>query len=458
MIGKYKLLRAGLGALSLAFLLSCGGGSDVSGGSVSGHIEGDGFTIGGSSGGSSNGDGTGGDGGSSGSASTGGDGSTTTAGNGNDDGSGVGSGGTGVSTADAGTVGAVDGMGSIIVGGLRYNDDNAVIDRRDADAWQLGMTVAVTGTVDPAVGTTDPAFETGVAQKLKSMAQMRGAVDSVDVAGGSFQMLGSTLSVDDETVWADLTGLSNVVAGTRVQVWALPVSPGLLRATRIESQGVAATTLATGTVSLLDDVNKTFQLGSLVVGYASATLPAEGLAVGRIVRVEASAAPSSGRLEATKVEGWYALTTVQGAPVQVEGVIDQFVSKGDFKLMGVAIDASAALVTGGQPDKLNNGVRVVASGILSSNGILVASKVKIRHIPGEGALTRYYDLHGTIEGFQSPSNMRVRTASGGVQRVDVTAALSSASGTGQLQDGQKVRVQGSQVISGVLQVTQLTYE
>lgn len=451
MIQKHKLLRVGLGALMLAFLLSCGGGSEVSGGSVSGNFAGDGFTLGGSSGGGSNGDGTGGDGGSSSSASTGGDGSTSTAGNGNGDGSGVGSGGTGVSTADAGTVGSVDGMGSIIVGGLRYNDDTAVVDRRDADAWQLGMTVAVTGPVDSE-------FTTGTAQKLKSMAQMRGAVDSIDVADGSFKLLGSTLSVDDETAWADLAGLSGLVTGAQVKVWALPVSPGLLRATRIESLVVAATTLVTGTVSKLDSTSKTFQLGSLVVGYASATLPAEGLAVGRIVRVEASTPPSDGRLEAAQVEGWYALTTMQGAPVQLEGVIDQFASKGDFKLTGVAIDASSAQVTGGQADKLKDGVKVVASGMLSSSGVLVASKLKIRHVPGEGALARYYDLHGTIENYQSPSNMRVRSVSGGVQKVDVSAALPTASGTGQLQDGQKVRVQGSRVISGVLQVTQLTYE
>ena len=45
---------------------------------------------------------------------------------GGDDGSGVGSGGTGVSTADATGVGAVDGAGSIIVNGLRYETGSAV--------------------------------------------------------------------------------------------------------------------------------------------------------------------------------------------------------------------------------------------------------------------------------------------------------------------------------------------
>ena len=451
MIQKHKLLRAGLGSLMLAFLLSCGGGSDVGGGSVSGNFAGDGFTLGGSSGGGSNGDGTGGDGGSSSSASTGGDGSTSTAGNGNGDGSGVGSGGTGVSTADAGTsVGSVDGMGSIIVGGVRYDIDQ--LDKLDPQQWtledasdlQLGMTLVATGPVDSA-------FANGKALKLKSMAQMRGSVGVVDVPGGSFQMLGSTVSVDDDTVWADLPGLAGLVAGTQVQVWALPVSPGVLRATRIESQGAAVATLVTGVVTLLDPGNRTFQLGGLVVDYRSATLPLEGLADGRIVRVAASSPPVGSRLDASEVEGWYALSTVRDAPVQIEGVITDYVSKGSFKMMGLTIDASGVQqVTGGQESKLGNGVKVVAGGKLSSGGVLVASKLKIRHIPGGGALPSY-DLHGTIGNYVSPSDMKVRG-----QQVNVSAVPNID--TSQLANGVKVWVRGTQVIEGVLQVTELTYE
>ncbi|MBS0341828.1 MAG: hypothetical protein JSS56_15000 [Proteobacteria bacterium] len=454
---KHKFLRAGLGSLMLVFLLSCGGGSEVGGGSVSGSLTGNGVTLGGSSGG----DGTGGGGSSSGSgsASAGGGsdgGSTSTAGNGTDDGSGVGSGGTGVSSANAGTsVGSVDGMGSIIVDGVRYDIDKTdptMIDLRDATGWQLGMTVAVTGPVDAD-------FATGTALKLKSMAQLRGAVDAVDTTASTpnFQLLGSTVSVDDETVWADLAGLAGLSAGTQVQVWALPVAPGLLRATRVETQAIAGTTtLVTGMISGLDSAGSTFMLGNLTIDYHLASLPADALANGRIVRVEAVQPPAGGRLQATSVEAWYALSTVKDAPVQLEGVITDFASKASFKLMGVTIEGPAAAVTGGQENKLANGVRVVAAGTISqTTGALVATKIKIRHIPGGGALTTYYDLHGTIDNYVSPSNMRVRGTSG-VQRVDISAA--TISGTGTLANGQKVRVQGSKVVSGVLQVTALTYE
>ena len=150
-----RLLRAGLGSMLLALLLSCGGDGTSSGSaSVSGG--GGGVYVGGVApgDGSSEGSGSG--------PSSPGDGGTSTAGNGSGDGAGVGSGGTGVSTADAGTsVGGVDGMGSIIVGGLRYDIDKAAIDLKEASELKIGMTVAVTGRIQAD-------FSTGVASKVVS--------------------------------------------------------------------------------------------------------------------------------------------------------------------------------------------------------------------------------------------------------------------------------------------------
>ena len=81
------------------------------------------------------------------------------------------------------------------------------VDRRDAAEWKLGMTIEVIGPVDKA-------FTSGTATHLKSMAQMRGAVETVDTVHGSFALLGSTVGVDDETVWADLPGLAGLVLTT----------------------------------------------------------------------------------------------------------------------------------------------------------------------------------------------------------------------------------------------------
>ena len=118
--------------------------------------------------------------------------------------------------------------------------------------------------------------------------------------------------------------------------------------------------------------------------------------------------------------------------------------------MGTPIDASAAQVTGGQAQKLGNGVTVVASGTLSDAGVLVASKIKIRHIPGGGALPSF-SLVGPITNFNSLADMTVKG-----QRVDASAA--TIVGAGQPANGVRVSVQGSQVVGGVLLATQLSFQ
>ena len=169
-------------------------------------------------------------------------GGSTTASSG-DDGSGVGSGGTGVSTADAG-IGSVDGAGSIIVGGLRYNTDTAVVNLEDAPGLQLGMSVKVTGPVNAD-------FTSGIARRIDSAVDIRGPLSSVDLAQGSFVILGTTVTTDNATVWADSSGLAAIAPNATLQVWGLPAAPGVLRATRVEQHAPAAPIL-TGTVQNLD--------------------------------------------------------------------------------------------------------------------------------------------------------------------------------------------------------------
>jgi hypothetical protein len=74
-------------------------------------------------------------------------GDSSTAGNGGTDGSGVGSGGTGV-TADAAGIGSADGLGSVILNGLRYDTDSATFTVEDASELQIGMSARIAGKVD----------------------------------------------------------------------------------------------------------------------------------------------------------------------------------------------------------------------------------------------------------------------------------------------------------------------
>lgn len=437
------LLRASLVSLMLTLLLSCGGGGGADGAAV-GTSHG-GAPVQGAPGpdASAGGDSTGG------SAST--DGSTSTASAGGDD-AGVGSGGTGVSTADASTsVGAVDGMGSIIVGGLRYDVDQ--IDPAVVAELKIGMSIAVTGRVEED-------FASGTAMKLSSAAEMRGPVSDVvsDVGIGSFKLMGNTVTVDEATVWGDLQGLDSLCDGTTVQVWGLPTASGELRATRVETLIADSTLVVTGMVAQLDTASATFTVGNLRVSYdASASfgpgLAAGDLADGLIVRVRADQLPQADQLVAARIEPWYAIPTQADVAVQLEGLISDFVSKGDFRVLGRAIDASDAKVTGGLEEKLNNGVKVVASGTLSADGKLIASKLKIRHLPGVGALPSY-KLIGTVGNFVSPSDFLVKG-----QKVDATnAVFETGSAASDLANGKGVTVDGVQVVNDVLIATQISFD
>lgn len=440
---KTRPWLASLTPLLLALLLSCGGGggSPVGGASSAQGAAGASAAV--PSSGDTGGDSTGATGGS---ASTGG--STSTASGG--DNSGVGSGGTGIGTADAATsVGSVDGMGSIIVNGLRYDIDQAVVSLSDAAALQIGMTAKVTGPVDAA-------FANGVARQVISAVELRGAVSAIDPADGSFVVLGTTVSVDETTVWADVPGLAGLAAGTTVQVWGLPTRPGVLRATRVEQATVNAP-VVTGTVEQLDTARGTFALGSLSIAYGSAGfaagIDAGTLANGALVRVRADTQAAAGVLNATLVESWYAIPKVGGTPVQLEGVIENYTGLGSFQLLGTTIDASAAQITGGAAAKIANGVKVVVGGTFV-DGVLVAAKLKIVHIPGGGALPSY-TLIGAVGNFASPANFRVRG-----QRVDASGpgvVFVNGAQVG-LANGAKVTVLGAQVVNGALIASQVSFD
>lgn len=210
--------RALLGAFFLALLASCGGGGGGGGfpaaPGVASNTAGEGVSTagagadaggGGEAGGAAGGAGASGGGSGGGGTSTAGNGNGSGAGGGGDDG-GVGSGGTGVGVAaDATSVGSVDGLGSVIVNSLRYETPAATVyELEDTPALAVGMSVRVTARADAA-------FTTGTALRVRSAADVRGAVDSVDLSGdGSFVVLGNRLTVDAATVWADSAGLASL--------------------------------------------------------------------------------------------------------------------------------------------------------------------------------------------------------------------------------------------------------
>ncbi|QGW82600.1 DUF5666 domain-containing protein [Variovorax paradoxus] len=444
MKNHYRWMRGILLAGAMALLLSCGGGGG--GGTSAGGVGlGGSAAVGGGSdgsGGTGGGGGTGTAGGSDGtgtggSGTGGGSGGTSTAGNGTDDGSGVGSGGTGVSTADATGVGSVGGLGSIILNGVRYNTDAATFSLEDTSELQIGMSVRIAGKIDSQ-------FTAATAQQVDSAAELRGAVSSINLAGGSFVVMGTTVTTDNATVWSGGNSLSDLVAASQVQVWGLPSAPGTLRATRVELKPASAEPLVTGFVQNLDRLRTSFTLGQLTVEYLG--VDDSKLAEGAIVRVRGSAAPVGGVFIATKVQGWYAIPTQNASAVQLAGVVTNYAGIGDFKVLGTAVNASQAQIPPPQLASIGNGVKVEVDGFMN-NGVLVVKKLRVRNVPGAGGPVDF-TLIGAIGAYQSPASFRVRG-----RQVDASRPGTAFEGGGtiaQLANGRRVTVVGDTVENGVL--------
>ncbi|MBO9651090.1 MAG: hypothetical protein J7605_21495 [Variovorax sp.] len=455
-------LRAAYAALALLLLSSCGGGSGggggvpiaALGGSAAGSPAGPSGSPAGdtaaeqsllprSSAPAGGGNGPGDSGTGTGGASSG----TGTSVAGGDDGSGVGSGGTGVSTADAG-IGSVDGAGSILVNGVRYNTDGATVVLDDVPGLQLGMTAKVTGPFDSEL-------TSGSAQRVESAIDLRGPVTSVNGGQGSFVILGTTVTTDDATVWGDSSGIGNVSAGATLQVWGLPSAPGTLRATRVEVRATG-TPILSGVVQNLDVSARRFSIGGYVIDYGQAALTSGAgglpLANGVLVRVRSNAI-GAGQLVASSVQWWYPAPLANGTALQIAGVVTDFSGLGSLRVLGVPVNASSAKISGGPERSVGNGVKVVVGGVVSG-GVLQGNRLKIQNVPGTGGQPSF-SLTGQISTFNSVADFRIKGQPINASGPNVVFVNGSASN---LAAHVGISVEGNRVSDGVLFADRVTFQ
>ncbi len=308
--------------------------------------------------------------------------------------SGTGTGGT-TATASSYAQGPIDGFGSVIVGGVRYDDSQASVSDEDGNpsssaALKLGMTVQIdAGRIDNAAGTA-------TALRIRFGSELLGPVGSIDLTASTMVVLGQTVLVTTSTVFdTSLSGgLNALAAGTVVEVHGiLDNNTGRITATRIEAKAAATAYRLRGVVAGLDTTAKTFRIGSELISYASlaaADVPA-GLANGQVVRVLLQTTQAGGAWVATKLRGGLRLPDINGA-AHVEGLITAFTSSTAFSVNGLVVDASGATFPDGSSG-IVLGARVEVTGTVT-NGVLVASKVEIqdRRDPGPRPL----ELHGEI--------------------------------------------------------------
>lgn len=332
--------------------------------------------------------------------------------------------------------GTITGLGSIIVGGVRYDDSRAKVEDEDGNArsprdLKLGMTVELQA------GSVDDNSSTAQASLVSFGAELKGPVASIDTTAQTLRVLDQTVVVTPQTVFEPgLAGFAAIAVGNILEIHAqFDATTGRYTATRIEKEDGANNYRLRGLVSALDTTAKTFKIGDATINYASATEVSAQLADGQRVRV---------RLQTTQVnDQWVAISVRNGmkrvddhADARVRGAITVFTSATSFEVQGLVVDATNAEVRP-NANRLALGAMVDVRGRIQ-DGKLIASRVQVRGGPDDDEIKKV-ELHGDVSALDTTAKtFVVREVT-----VDYSAVTEWKDGSpADLANGRKVEVKG----------------
>ncbi|MEE4162186.1 MAG: DUF5666 domain-containing protein [Woeseiaceae bacterium] len=339
--------------------------------------------------------------------------------------------------------GAVSGFGSIIVNGVRYDTSNATFDVDGQPGSENDLAV---GQVVTITGSTDDNGNDARAERVSYDNLVVGPVEFVDVGAATITVLGQSVRVNRDTIFADAfvpAGIEGVAAGQVIEVSGFVDSTGAALATYIELVESPTAFELTGNVSQLDSANFTFTINGLVIDFSNANLedfPSGTPENGQTVEAEGSLG-SNAELVATSVRFKdIGLDAEAGESVEIEGLITRFVSASDFDVGGIAVTTTAnTTFDDGTAADLALDVLVEVEGELDTNGVVVAQSIDFE---GEATL----ELRGRIEATTANSiTLLGVTASVSIDTyfVDQSSAGLERFGVGDLAVGDYVEVIGS---------------
>jgi hypothetical protein len=320
----------------------------------------------------------------------------------------TGCGGGGVDSGGTGTVpvasssfasGPITGFGSVIVGGVHYDERSARISDADGNArgkddLKLGMMVQVQG--DRVVADAQSVLNSTAAAIVYG-STVSGPVSTIDTAGQALTVLGQRVSVNPETVFDTplAGGLTALSVGDWVEVYGFSGDlPGRVVATRIERRsGAPAAVILRGAAGAVDTVAQRFDLGGLTVSYADVDLQGGGEqlpANGAFIRVTLRPSPVGGVWQAVRLQRDGGQASGES---RLDGAVTSFASSTRFSVEGTAVDASAAVMEN-PGAALGLGARVRVEGRVQG-GVLIASRVEVK---SESPLRdEWVDLGGPID-------------------------------------------------------------
>lgn len=294
----------------------------------------------------------------------------------------------GEGTGGFGAVGRVDGFGSTIVEGRRFDDRDA---RITLDGAAAPLTAIKLGTQLALQADGERLLAASVE------AEVIGPLTADAIADREFTVLGQRVIIGGHPALAPvLEGVTDLLAGAMVEVHGLRRADGTIVPTRIQARAPSVATLRLrGSISALDVAARSFRIGALTVTYGAATVsPAVGaLANGRTVTVTAPRGSLAGTQLAAQT------LRVDAAPadgvLELTGLVTQAASPAALRVRDVAVDASAARFAPGastmdlRADQLLRVRGRVSAGVLRADDVTVVRSASDLPIDVTAPITDY---------------------------------------------------------------------
>ena len=312
-------------------------------------------------------------------------------------------GGTGVAGLSSGgtgsfTSGTITGLGSIIVNGIRYNNDTATVLTSDDSvssnpALQLGMVVNIEGSVITAASSAT-GLPTATAYRITYGSDWIGPVSNR--AATTFEILGHTVDVLATTLFGGaVQQFSDLRDSHFVEIYGyVDQVDGHIQASRIDVSTVQPSVYKlSGAITQINQVSGTANLGQTAISWSVPAVLPSGLSSGDFVRIFLDPSPVGAVWTATRIQQVSSplsrLSADHDYEAEIHGSITAYQSNASFVVNGIPVNASAAQITGA----LAIGVQVEVEGNIRS-GQLVATKVAIK--TASQVETQEFEFYGVI--------------------------------------------------------------
>lgn len=275
--------------------------------------------------------------------------------------------------------GPINGFGSVIVNGVRYNTDDAKVYIRgelgEEGALDVGDYVVVVGEINEE--------GEGVAREVYYQPRVTGPVESLDVNLNRLVVMGQTVQLMEDTTYSsDIIprNIEGFALGNRVTVSGVADADDIIRASRIELNATAPYEVL-GAVEAINLVDQTFKVDQIRVDYSGVPGAASHLHEGEIVAVWGEELDGN-TLQAFDINFDMDIRQLRGVDnVELSGFVRNLYADG-FNIDSLPITISDQTeFAGGDRTDLSDNTKVRVDGQLGEGDSLVATRIEILPTP-----------------------------------------------------------------------------